>query len=179
MDDAIFAMPDLSTFWRLDGLGLVVAQHLTDQRAVLLCRPVEPDDWCHRCGWHGRVRDSVTRELAHVPFGWRPTTLRVRLRRYQRTGCGHVWRQDITRACQPRSCLSRGALRWASEALVVNHLSTARIADALAVAWSTANDAVLAEGKRMLVDKPGRLDHVTVVGINEHVWRHARRGDTY
>ena len=144
MDDAIFAMPDLSTFWRLDGLGLVVAQHLTDQRAVLLCRPVELDDWCHRCGWHGRVRDSVTRELAHVPFGWRPTTLRVRLRRYQCTGCGHVWRQDITRACDPRSCLSRGALRWALEALVVNHLSTARIADALAVAWNTANGAVLA-----------------------------------
>ena len=170
MGNAIFAMPGLSAFCRLDDLGLVVvAQYLTNQGVVLLCRPVEPDDWCHRCGWHGQACNSVTRELAHVPFGWYPTIVRVRLRRYQCTGCGHVWRQDITRACQPRSCLSRGALRWASEALVVNHLSTARVADALAVAWSTANDAVLAEGKRVLVDKPGRLDHVTVVGVDEHM----------
>lgn len=165
--------PDLTTFCQLDDLGLtVVGQHLTGERAVLLCRPVEPDDWCHRCGGHGQPRDSVVRELAHVPFGWRPTTLQIRLRRYQCRECGHVWRQGLTCAAQPRSCLSNGALRWALEALVVNHLSVSRIAAALDVAWNTANDAVLAEGHRLLIDKPGRLDGVTVIGVDEHVWRH-------
>jgi len=59
-------------------------------------------------------------------------------------------------------------LRWALEALVVNRLSVSRIAAALGVAWSTANDAVLAEGQRLLTDQPGRLDGVPVVGVDEH-----------
>ncbi|GAA1392008.1 hypothetical protein GCM10009599_12040 [Luteococcus peritonei] len=62
---------------------------------------------------------------------------------------------------------------------MVNHLSVSRIAAALRVAWNTANDAVLAEGQRLLIDKPGRLDDVTVLGVDEHVWRHTRRGDKY
>ncbi|SJN17353.1 ISL3 family transposase [Luteococcus japonicus] len=180
MSQCSYTTPDVTTFCRLDDLGLVVVgQHLTAERAGLLCRPVSPDDWCHRCGCHGQPRDSVTRELAHVPFGWRPTTLQVRLRRYQCTGCGHIWRQDLSNATHPRSSLSKGALRWALEALVVNHLSVSRIAAALDVAWNTANTAVLAEGQRLLIDKPGRLDTVTVVGVDEHVWRHTRRGDKY
>ena len=114
----------------------------------------------------------MVRELAHVPFGWRPTTLQVRLRRYQCRDCGHVWRQELSRAAQPRSCLSRGALRWALEALVVNHLSVSAVAAALGVSWNTANDAVLAEGRRLLIADPKRFDGVTVVGVDEHVVRH-------
>jgi hypothetical protein len=70
MSDATFADPDLTTFARLDGLGLqVIGQHFSPDRAVLACRVVEPDDWCHRCGCQGVARDTVTRELAHEPFG--------------------------------------------------------------------------------------------------------------
>jgi transposase len=65
------------------------------------------------------------------------------------------------------------------EANVVQHLTVARIAEALAVAWSTANDAVLAEGKRVLIGDPRRFDGVRVIGVDEHVWRHTRRGDKY
>ncbi len=43
----------------------------------------------------------------------------------------------------------------------------------------TANDAVLAEGRRVLIDGPGRFDGVAVVGVDEHAWRHTRRGDKY
>ena len=151
----------LATFCRLDGLGLVVAgRRLSRERATLLCRPVESDDWRHRCGCHGQPRGSVTCELARVPSGWRSTILHVRLRRCLCTGCGRVWRQDFTSAAQPRSCLSDGVLRWALEALVVNRLSMSRIAATLGVAWHTANDAVLAEGQRLLTDQPGRLDDV-------------------
>jgi hypothetical protein len=121
----------------------------------------------------------VVRELAHEPFGWRPTTLAVTIRRYRCTGCGRVWRQDTTKAAQPRARLSRAALRWALTALVVQHLTVARVAEALAVAWNTANDAVLAEGKRVLISDPARFDGVAVVGVDEHVWRHTRKGDTY
>jgi len=178
--DATFACPDLTTFARLDELGLqVVGQRLEADRAVLACRVVEPDGWCRRCGCEGAPRDSVVRRLAHEPLGWRPTVLEVRLRRYRCTGCGHVWRQDTTRAAEPRAKLSRRALRWALEALVVQHLTVARVAEGLAVSWNTANDAVLAEGRRLLIDDPHRLDGVKVLGVDEHVWRHTRRGDKY
>ena len=124
-------------------------------------------------------RDTVTRRLAHEPFGWRPTTLLVTIRRYRCGGCGHVWRQDTTLAAEPRAKLSRRGLRWALEAIVVQHLTVARIAEGLAVSWNTANDAVLAEGKRVLIDDEHGSTASRVIGVDEHVWRHTRRGDKY
>ena len=185
MLDATFAPPDLTTFCRLDELGLVVTgQRLDPDRAVLACRVAddaaqESDCWCRRCGSEGRPRDTVTRRLAHEPLGWRPTTLLLTIRRYKCTGCGHVWRQDTSRAAQPRAKLTRTALRWALVGLVRQHLSVARLAEALAVSWTTANTAVLAEGRRVLLDDPARFDGVRVIGVDEHVWRHTRRGDKF
>ena len=178
--DAGFARADLTTFCRLDDLGLAVTgQRLEPAGAVLACRVLEPDRWCRRCGCEGTVRDTVIRRLAHEPFGWRPTTLVVTVRRYRCTGCGHVWRQDSSRAAAPRAKLSRRGLAWALEGLVVQHLTVARIAEGLGVAWNTANDAVLAEGKRVLIDDEHRLDGVTAIGVDEHVWRHTSKGDKY
>ena len=175
-----FSCPDLTRFCRLDELGLeVTGQRLEPDRAVLACRVAGPDQWCRRCGCEGVPRDTVVRRLAHEPFGWRPTTLEVVVRRYRCTGCGHVWRQDTSKVAEPRAKLSRSALRWALEAIVVQHLTVARVAEALAVAWDTANDAVLAEGKRLLIDDAGRFDGVKVIGVDEHVWRHTRKGDKY
>lgn len=180
MPDATFACADLTTFCRLDELGLeATGQRLRPDRAVLACRITDDDSWCRRCGEQGAPRDSVTRELAHEPFGWRPTTLLVTVRRYRCAGCCHVWRQDISKAAEPRAKLSRRALQWALEALVCQHLSVARVAEGLAVSWNTANNAVLAEGHRVLIADPARFDGVAVIGVDEHVWRHTRRGDKY
>lgn len=179
-----FACADLTTFCRLDELGLeVTGQRLVPDRAVLACRVVEPDGsderWCRRCGCEGSPRDTVTRRLAHEPLGWRPTMLEVLVRRYRCSGCGHVWRQDTSRASEPRGKLSRRGLRWALEGIVCQHLTVARVAEGLGVAWNTANDAVLAEGKRVLIDDPDRFNGVAVIGVDEHVWRHTRRGEKY
>ncbi|MCM0673627.1 ISL3 family transposase [Micromonospora phytophila] len=180
MSDATFACPDLTKFCRLDELGLAVTgQRLRPDRAVLACRVVEPDPWCRRCGCEGVPRDIVTRELAHEPLGWRPTMLVVIVRRYRCTACGHVWRQDTSLAAEPRAMLSRRGLRWALEAIVCQHLTVARVAEGLGVAWNTANDAVLAEGKRVLINDATRFDGVAAIGVDEHVWRHTRRGDKY
>jgi transposase len=180
MSDATFVPADLTTFARLDELGLqVVGQRLDADRAVLACRVVEPDRWCRRCGCEGSARDTVTRQLAHEPFGWRPTTLLVTVRRYRCSGCGHVWRQDTSKSAAPRAKLSRRGLRWALEGIVVQHLTMARVAEGLGVSWNTANEAVLAEGKRVLINDPDRFDGVGVIGVDEHVWRHTRQGDKY
>ena len=180
MPDATFACPDLTTFCRLDELGLqVTGQRLEPDRAVLACRVLEPDDWCQRCGCQGRARDTVVRQLAHEPLGWRPTTLLVRVRRYACAGCGRVWRQDTSKAARPRAKLSLRGLAWALNGIVVQHLTVARVAEGLGVAWNTANDAVLAEGRRVLISDVARFDGVKVIGVDEHVWRHTRRGDKY
>jgi len=130
--------------------------------------------------WVRRVAEGH----AHAPAGARavrvaPTVLLVTVRRFRCTGCGHVWRQDTTRAAEPRARLSRRGLRWALEGIVVQHLSVARIAEGLGVSWNTANTAVLAEGKHVLIEDPHRFDGVKVMGVDEHVWRHTRRGDKY
>jgi transposase len=183
MLDVTFACPDLTTFCRLDDLGLeVTGQRLEPDRAVLACRVAEADSgdrWCRRCGCQGVVRDSVVRKLSHEPFGWRPTTLAVTVRRYRCGTCRRVWRQDTTAAAEPKAKLTRAAVRWALEALVLQHLTVARVAEGLAVAWDTANDAVLTEGQRVLIADPARFDGVSTIGVDEHVWRHTRRGDKY
>ena len=180
MPDATYDSPDLTTFCRLEQLGLVVVgQQIRPDRAVLACRVAELDLWCRRCGGQGTARDSVLRRLAHEPLGWRPTTLLVTVPRDRCSSCGHVWRQDLSAAAEPRAKLTRGALRWALQAIVCQHLTVARVAEGLAVAWNTANDAVLAEGKRLLFSDPQRLDGVRVLGVDEHVWRHTRKGDKY
>ena len=118
MHDATFTTPDLTTFCRLDELGLVVTgQRVEPERAVLACRVVDDDAWCHRCGCEGAPRDTVVRWLAHEPLGWRPTTLAITLRRYRCRECGHVWRQDCSAAAEPRARLSRRAVRWALTAM--------------------------------------------------------------
>lgn len=116
MPDGTFVAPDLTTFARLDGLGLVVAgQRLEPDRAVLECRVVARDDdaFCRQCGAEATPRGTVIRRLAHEPLGWRPTTLLVRVRRFRCEACRRVWRQDIRAAAARRAKLSRAAVRWA------------------------------------------------------------------
>lgn len=65
MGHASFGDPDLTTFCRLDGLGLVaVVQRLGPDRAVIERWVVEVDDWCHKSGSEGR-------KPAHRERGWR------------------------------------------------------------------------------------------------------------
>src|SRR5699024_2520813 len=75
--------------------------------------------------------------------------------------------------------ISRGGLAWALHAIVVGHMSMARVAASLGVSWNTANTAILAEGKRVLFEDEHRFDGVAVIGVDEQVWRHTRKGDRY
>lgn len=170
---AAFARPDLSSFCSL----VVTGQHLEPGRAVIAYRVPDPGQGCRRCGCEGTPRDMVTRQLTHEPLGWRPTVLVVAVRRYRCTGCGHLWHQNTSRAAESRSKVSRRGLRWALESIVVTHLTIDRVAAGLGVAWNAANDAVLAEGERVLIDDSACFEGVKVVGVDEHVWRHSRRSD--
>lgn len=81
MNNATFHLPDLTTFCRLNDLGLeTTGQFLTRDRAEVACRVAEPDPWGSECGSEGIPRDTVTWQLVHEPFGWRPTTLLISVR---------------------------------------------------------------------------------------------------
>ncbi len=180
MSNATFLPADLTTFCRLEELGLTATrQHLEPDRAVIECRVTDPDPWCRRCGAEASPRDTVTRRLAHEPFGHRPTTLLIRVRRYRCDWCRLVWREDTSLAAPERAKISRGGLRFALEAIVIDHLTVSRAAANLGVSWHTANTAILEEGRRLLIDDPHRFDGVTTIGVDEHVWRHTRHGDKY
>lgn len=69
--------------------------------------------------------------------------------------------------------MSRRTLTWALEALVLDHLSVARVEASLGVAWDTANDAVLAEGQRTLIADATRFDGVQVLGVDDSPARFA------
>ena len=179
MHHATFQPADLTTFCRLDELGLTaIGQRFEPGKVVLECRVNEPDPWCRRCGAEGTLRDTVTRRLAHVPFGHRITMLLIRVRRYRCDWCRKVWREDTSQAAPVRAKITRAGLRWALEALVIDHVTIARAAANLGVSWHTANTAILTAGKQ-LIDDPARFDGVTTIGVDEHVWRHTGRGDKY
>lgn len=67
----------------------------------------------------------------------------------------------------------------AVKSIVVDRMSIARVAANLGVAWNTASDAILSAGTELLIDSADRLEGVTTVGVDEHVWRHTRHGDKY
>ena len=121
----------------------------------------------------------LARRLAHVPVGWRPTQLLVRLRRFACTHCRRVWRQDTSSLAEPRARLTHSAVEWGLRALALERMSVSRIAAALGISWHTANNAILANAQATLLEDPHRFDGVEVLGVDEHVWRHTRRGDRY
>ena len=90
-----------------------------------------------------------------------------------------MWQQDTTSVVAPEAKLSHAAALWALKSVVIDRLSIARVADNLGVSWHTANAAVLATGRRLLIDDPNRLTGVRVLGVDEHVWRHTRWGNRY
>ena len=179
MNNLTFSSPDLSSFCQLNNLGLTATgQHLCAERAVIECRLTKAPEPCPKCGAAGVSRGTVDRHLAHTPYGQRPTRLLLRIRRW-RCACGCFWHEDTNSAAPPRSKLSYGAIRWALAAIVLDHLSVSRVASQLDVAWHTANNAIINEGRRLLFNDSTRFDGVTVLGVDEHVWRHTRRGDKY
>jgi transposase len=90
-----------------------------------------------------------------------------------------VWREDLDKVAAPRSKLTRQAVLWAVKSVVVDRLTVARVAASLGVDWHTANKAVLGAGREMLIADAHRFDGVEVIGVDEHAWRHTRKGDKY
>jgi len=112
------------------------------------------DPFCKACGAQGQARGTVARRLAHVPVGWRPTQLLVRLRRFACTHCRRVWRQGASTLAKPRTRLTRSAVEWGLRALALESMSVSRVAAALGISWHTANNAILTQAEQILNETP-------------------------
>jgi transposase len=76
----------------------------------------------------------------------------------------------------PRARLTRRAIRWATDALTHDDTTVSALARHLGVDWHTLWDAVEAEAADRLAD-PARLSGVSILGVDEHIWRPSRIGD--
>ena len=179
MGNGTFSALDMTTYCGLVELGLVaVGMRCQEGGFVLKCRAVNPARLCPGCGRPGDALGSRTRRLAHEPRGHQPTMLVVYVGRYRCRACSRSWCDDISQAAPPRAKLSFGALRWGLVCLIADNMPINRIAAHLAVAWHTANEAILAYGEELLLADSTRFEGVRVIGVDEHVWRH-RGGDRY
>ena len=130
---------------------------------------------CPSCGVvatpHGR-REHLVRD---VPSGGRPVVL---------VWCKRIWRCDEPRCVKrtwtetgehvaPRAVLTERARWWACRRVGRDGDSVAKVARELGVGWHTVMRAVRDHGEP-LVDDPARLDQVSALGVDEHVWQHAQ-----
>lgn len=99
--------------------------------------------------------------------------LEIRARWHQCAESGHVWRQDATAAAETASESVVGGGARAPGRVGRRVPDVARIA----VAWRTAPCWPRAAGpdRRSCPVRGG----VAVIGVDEHVWRHTRRGEKY
>jgi len=180
---ATFVRPDLGSFCRLDELGLqVVGQRIEPGRSVLARRVVETDEfarWCRRCGCEAAPRDSVTRRLAHEPLGWRPTTLLITIRRYRYRlwACVAPGHQPGRRAAREvvASRAAMGARRHRVSALDrrSGRRGPQRVVEHRERRGAGRGQACVDRGPTP-VRRCG-----SSIGLDEHCWRHTRRGDNY
>lgn len=105
--------------------------------------------------------------------------LLVRCRRYECRGCGGAWEDDLSRVAADGRRLTERAAWWAVASVVLDAMSVRSVAATLGCLWDCANDAVPAKGMKHLAGDEHRLDGVTHLGVDEHVWRHTSRGSRY
>lgn len=75
---------------------------------------------------------------------------------------------------EPRAKLTSRAIEWAVRTLAWDDTTVSALARQLGVDWHTLMDAITAHAGP-LVDDPGRLDGVHVLGVDEHIWRRGFR----
>ena len=160
----------------ISGVGVLAAGELGGE-LHLLVETTRQVEGCRSCGVvalaHGR-REHLLRD---APFGHRPVVV--------------MWRKRIFRCAEPacpvttfsedhplaghRAALTRRAIIWAVDALEADDTTVSALARRLGVGWHTLWRAVKVEAAAR-VARPGRLDGVETLGVDEHVWRPGRFG---
>lgn len=75
----------------------------------------------------------------------------------------------------PRARLTSRAIEWATGMLATDDTTVSALARRLGVGWHTLWRAIEDQATDVVED-PARLDGVTVLGVDEHIWRPSHRG---
>ena len=174
MDQDATAVP--ATMLGLAGFVVLAAGEVGGE-LELLVETTETVTGCPGCGVvataHAR-RDHLVRD---VPAGSRPVVLvwRKRIWRCHEVLCPRGTWTESTTAVRPRSTLTERARAWACRRVGRDGDTVAAVSRELGVGWNTVMRAVRDHGQP-LVEDPARLDGVTGLGVDEHVWQHAAPG---
>ncbi|HMA46043.1 MAG TPA: ISL3 family transposase, partial [Frankiaceae bacterium] len=157
----------------LDGFVVLAAAELAGE-VELLVETTEAVPGCPRCGVvaepHGR-RPVTVRDL---PLAGRATALvwSKRLWRCRQPDCAQRTWSEASAAIRPRAVLTERARAWAMRRVGAHGETVASVARQLGVGWHTVMRAVREYGEPLVADL-ARLDGVTGLGVDEHMWAHA------
>ena len=73
------------------------------------------------------------------------------------------------------SRLTHRVTRWILQRLASDRISVAATATVLGVGWEQVNQVALDTCRSLVYDDPHHLDSVHILGMDEHVWKHARK----
>jgi transposase len=171
VDDDAIDLP--ASMLGLPGFGVLGAAEYGGE-LELLVETTDTLTGCPTCGVvataHGR-RDHLVRD---IPSAGRPVLLvwRKRIWRCDEPACPRRTWTETTPHVRPRTALTERARQWACRRVGRDGDTPAALSRELGVGWATVMRAVRDYGEP-LVDDPGRLDGVTALGVDEHVWQHA------
>lgn len=128
-------------------------------------------------GW-SRSATAGAYEAADAPCFGAVTVIRWRKRIWRCTepACPVVTFSEQHALIARRAKLTARAIGWATDALAHDDTTVSALARHLGVDWHTLWDAIELEATRRLAD-PARLKGVSVLGVDEHIWRPSRIGD--
>lgn len=145
----------------------------------LYCHPVALNDTCPGCGQPCRLRDHVERCLTDLPIAGVPSLLHVRVPRLR---CDNedcpvgIFRMSIPSATADRQSVTHRVTRWILQRMSSDGMSVRACARALGIGWKKTCSLALEACRNLAYGDPHRLEHVRVLGVDEHKWKH-RRGD--
>jgi transposase len=132
---------------------------------------------CPACGVLAVGHGRRVHKLQDAPCFALPVEVwwRKRLWRCLEADCPVATFSERHELAPPRAKLTSRAVAWAIEALRWDDTSVSALARHLGVDWHTLMDAITA-GARADLERPGRLEGVHVLGVDEHIWRPTHHG---
>ena len=155
----------------------VLAAGEVDGELQLLVETTEQVQGCRACGVVALAHCRREHLLRDAPFGHRPVVVMWRKRVYRCAErlCPVSTFSEQHPLAGHRAALTRRAVTWAVDALECDDTTVSALARRLGVGWHTLWRAAKVEAAAR-VARPGRLDRVDSLGVDEHVWRPGRFG---
>lgn len=144
---------------------------------IIAAAPLVVHDICPDCGHPGKLRDHTLRRLVDLAVVGFPTRWHVRVPWFlcTSTSCPRTIFQASLNCADDGSKLTHRVTGWILQRLAFDRMSVSTTAKALGVGWALVNQVPLDTCRQLVYDDPHHLDGVRVLGVDEHVWKHARK----